>query len=85
MAEIINPSPNYPIVNDEGQSNKEFTLWLQQITGLQILNGSGSPETVVAASQKTLYMNTAGTAGSILYIKRDASIGGDKTKGWILV
>lgn len=72
-------------MNDEGQSNKEFTLWLQQITGLQILSGSGSPEAAVSAVQKSLYMNTAGTAGSILYIKRDASIGGDKTKGWILV
>ena len=85
MAEIINPSPNYPIVNDEGQSNKEFTLWLQQITGLQILSGSGAPENSVSAAQKSLYMNTAGTAGSILYIKRDASIGGDTKKGWILV
>ncbi len=85
MAEIINPSPNYPIVNDEGQSNKEFTLWLQQMTGLQILSGSGAPESVVPAVQKTLYMNTAGTAGSILYIKRDPSIGGDNKQGWILV
>lgn len=85
MVEIINPSPNYPIVNDQGQSNKEFTLWLQQMTGLQILTGSGAPENSVSASQKSLYMNTAGTAGSILYIKRDASIGGDTKKGWILV
>jgi len=85
LAEIINPSPNYPIVNDVGQSNKEFTLWLQQITGLQILSGTGTPETFVSAPQKTLYMNTAGTAGSILYIKRDASIGGNDKKGWILV
>tara|TARA_Y100000114_G_scaffold156109_1_gene182106 strand:- start:218 stop:475 length:258 start_codon:yes stop_codon:yes gene_type:complete len=85
LAEIINPSPNYPIVNEKGQSNKEFTLWLQQITGLQILGGSGSPENVVSAAQKSLYMDTAGTAGSILYIKRDASVAGDKKKGWILV
>ena len=85
MAEIINPSPNYPIVNDLGQSNKEFTLWLQQITGLQILSGSGAPENTVSDAQKSLYMNTAGSAGSILYIKRDASIGGDTKKGWILV
>jgi hypothetical protein len=30
-------------------------------------------------------MDTAGTAGSILYIKRDAAIGADPTTGWILV
>ena len=52
---------------------------------LDILEGSGSPEGVVEAKSRRLYMNTAGTAGSILYIKRDADIGGDRTQGWILV
>jgi hypothetical protein len=30
-------------------------------------------------------MDDAGTAGAILYIKRDTDIAGDKTQGWILV
>ena len=45
------------------------------------IRGSGSPENVVSAAQKSLYMDTAGTAGSILYIKkRDASVAGDKKR-----
>lgn len=52
---------------------------------LDILEGSGSPEGVIEAKPRRLYMNTAGTAGSILYIKRDADISGDTKQGWILV
>ena len=54
-------------------------------TQLQILTGTGSPEGVIEAKAATLYMNTAGTAGSILYIKRDDDISGDRSQGWILV
>jgi hypothetical protein len=62
-----------------------FRTWTQQVSLLSIITGSGSPEGVVNAPQTSLYMNTAGTAGSILYIKRDTAIAGDPTQGWILV
>jgi len=59
---------------------------LRQLIQLDILEGSGSPELVVEATTRRLYMDTAGTAGNILYIKRDADDGsGDRTGGWILV
>jgi hypothetical protein len=59
--------------------------WAEEITDQVnaniILSGTGSPENVVTANQLTLYMDDAGTAGSILYIKKS---GTDDT-GWILV
>lgn len=64
---------------------RRFKDWAQNVTRLQILIGEGSPEGVVEAIQTQLYMDTSGTAGSILYIKRDADIDGDRTMGWILV
>lgn len=42
---------------------------------------SGSPEGVVTGSPGKLYMDTAGTAGSILYVKKT----GSGNTGWILV
>jgi len=59
--------------------------WTQNVTKLGILTGSGSPENAVEAEITQQYMDTAGVAGSILYIKRDADISGDRTRGWILV
>lgn len=56
-----------------------FASWAHQITALGILTGTGSPEGVIEADRKTLYLDTSGG----LYIKRDADIAGDRTKGWI--
>jgi len=51
----------------------------RQVNANTILEGSGSPEGVLAADPKTLYMDTAGTAGNILYIKKT----GTGNTGWI--
>ncbi|PHS61786.1 MAG: hypothetical protein COB09_17110 [Thalassobium sp.] len=77
--------PDRKIVDDNGQSVIRFTTWLDQVTRLQIAEGSGSPEGVLVAEQTKLYMDTSGTAGNILYIKKLSEISGDKTQGWILV
>jgi hypothetical protein len=82
---IVKPIASQPVVESNGTMADPFRLWTQRITDLQILTGSGSPEGVVSAPITTLYMNTAGTAGSILYIKRDTDISADPTRGWILV
>jgi hypothetical protein len=47
--------------------------------------GTGSPEGVVEARQYSLYINSAGTTGSIEYRKMLPDIGGDITQGWIAV
>lgn len=70
---------------EDGKLTQRALKLVQGLVELDVLEGSGSPENVIAAKPRRLYMNTAGTAGSILYIKRDADIGGDRTQGWILV
>ena len=82
---IIPPNQGQPIVDKNGFMSQVFRAWTQGVSRLEIKDGAGSPEGVVSAPQRTLYMDTAGTAGAILYIKRDADIGGDAKQGWILV
>ena len=82
---IPTPLASIPIIEENGTMTELFRIWSQQVTKLQLLMGSGSPEGVVSASMMTLYMDTAGTAGAILYIKRDSDIALDPTQGWILV
>jgi hypothetical protein len=85
MTTIIPPDPARAILKKNGLMQEPFRLFVTAVAKLSLLQGSGSPEGVVEAEQGREYMDTAGTASSIKYIKRDADIGGDKTKGWILI
>lgn len=87
MTEIAQLVAGTQVVDDRGglSPRTRFWEWQRQVTNLQIRTGSGSPEGVVEAPVTTLYMNTAGTAGSILYIKKLPGISGDRSQGWILV
>jgi hypothetical protein len=78
-------SRSISVVDEKGRPSQELNLFSEACSRLPVLIGLGSPEGVVEAQVSRLYMNSAGTAGSILYIKRDADIGGDKSQGWILV
>lgn len=81
------PSIPYPntVVDSNGMMTDEFRRWVVAVTNSDIMVGTGTPEASVSATVGRLYMNDAGASGSILYIKRDADIAGDTTKGWILV
>lgn len=72
-------------ITEEGVMTERMSQWTQSVTRLDTIVGTGSPEGVIEAFQTQQYMDDAGTAGSILYIKRDADIAGDRTTGWILV
>ena len=85
MPNIVAPIATQPIVEKDGSMSPPFRAWAQAITRLDPIVGTGSPEGVVDAPITTLYMNDAGTAGSILYIKKLTDISGDSTQGWILV
>ena len=74
-----------PIIDESGAATQEMRSWSQLVTDLLMSSGTGSPEGVIEARPRALYMDDAGTAGSILYVKRDGDITGDRTKGWILV
>ena len=72
-------------VDEKGKlPQRQFDV-MRGLIQLDPLSGSGSPEGVIEASIKRFYMDTGGSAGSILYIKKLADVGGDRTKGWILV
>lgn len=82
---VITPNPTHTIVDKLGLMNTRFRTWTQQLTRAVPLRGTGSPEGVFEAFENQFYVDSAGIAGAILYVKRDADIAGDRTLGWILV
>ena len=79
-------STDRPIVEDDGSLTSQSRLFFGAIFRQALIIGAGSPEGVVEASIGASYMDDAGAAGAIKYIKRDADDGaGDTSKGWILV
>lgn len=85
MPLITPPQAQWPIINKDGSMVDSFRIWSLFVSSLGILTGTGTPEGIIEARQTSLYMDDAGTPGSILYIKRDTDIAGDGTKGWILI
>lgn len=77
------PPAQMLVPNEDGTPSTPMQRWMTSVT--VIYYGSGSPEGVVEARINSLYMDTSGTAGSILYIKRDQDVSGDRSQGWILV
>jgi hypothetical protein len=87
---LTNPIAQIPagtkISNGEGRIEQgRFYDWTRQVTEMDIIVGTGSPEGVVEAAQKRLYMDSTGASGAVLYIKRDADVAGDRKSGWIAV
>ena len=82
---VIPPNPNAVIVDSDGLMVQRFRTWANAITRGAMLDGVGSPEGVVESLPTSVYMDTTGVSGAILYIKRDADIAGDKSMGWVLV
>jgi len=82
---IIPPNQGQPIVDASGNMSQVFRAWTQAVSLLEPLSGVGSPEGVVSAPRFRFYVDEAGVAGAILYVKRDASIANDQSQGWILV
>lgn len=86
MVDIIAPKPIDLIVDDNKKMDQEFMLWTQDVTSQvnfnTIIDGSGSPETVVSAPANKRYRDTAGPN---LYWKSVDDVAGDETKGWLLV
>lgn len=85
MPSIVPPAAFDSIVDKDGVMTPEFQRWVEQITNNDLIIGTGSPEGVIEATVGREYMDDAGATGSIKYIKRDADIAGDRTKGWIAV
>ena len=82
MTEII--SPDNQLVDDSGISTQRTQIWLDQVTDLQIITGTGTPEGIVSANVSRLYLQTDGTDGAVLFIKQLSDIGGDPKYGWVV-
>jgi len=63
------------------RASEFFREITRQVNLSTVLTGSGSPEGVVEAEPTQMYMDTAGSAGNILYIKKT----GVSDTGWVLV
>lgn len=74
-----------PVIDANGRPLRNLNLFSEGASRLTILTGIGDPEGVVPSRSTRLYMDTTGTAGSILYIKQVDDVAGDKTMGWVLV
>ena len=78
-------SANRPIIEEDGSLTVQSRAYFRVLTDQVLIIDTGSPEGVIEAPQGANYMDDAGVAGAIKYIKRDNDIAGDKTKGWVLV
>jgi len=74
-----------PIVDKEGKQESIFFNWQLNVSNLDPITGTGSPEGVVEARVPRFYVRTDGGVGTTLYVKRLEDIGGDRTQGWTLV
>jgi hypothetical protein len=82
---LLFPDVNAPFIELDGKLTQRSRTWANAVSRDVIISGNGNPEGAVEALPAARYMDTTGTAGNILYIKRDAQVGGDKKLGWILV
>ncbi len=85
VTRVIQPNSERSMSKDGGSPSAQMNTWLKSMTDKALIIGTGSPESVVEASQGAVYMDDSGVTGAILYIKRDADISGDKTQGWVVV
>ena len=72
------------IVSNTGIIEDHFRVWAQEVTQNVRIEGDGTPEAVVTARQYSVYIDRLGSTGSIIYVKMQAEIGGDRSKGWEL-
>ena len=73
------------ILNEDGTLTVRAATFFEELTRETNLNtpiqGTGSPETVIDADIGQRYLDTAGLAENVLYIKQS----GTGNTGWILV
>jgi hypothetical protein len=76
---------NHSLPITDKPASDPFRLWMARTDLGTPLTGSGSPEGVVEARQFSLYINETGSSGTLLYIKIQPEIAGNKKQGWVAV
>lgn len=78
-----------PITESDGSltiQSRTYFLALDDAVNLStVISGTGSPEGAIEALATKQYMDLAGVAGAIKYIKQVDDVAGDKSLGWVLV
>jgi len=74
-----------PFVDSDGRLTQRARTALATIESWIPIVGSGSPEGVVEAQQYRVFIRSDGTTGTLMYVKKSADIGGDKSQGWVAV
>jgi len=72
-----------PIVTENKAASDAFRLWMARTDLGTPITGAGSPEGLVEARQFQLYINTTGATGTLLYVKLQPDIAGNKKQGWV--
>jgi hypothetical protein len=85
LPEIPVPDADTPIVNESGVMSDVFQRWVNEITRLDLIVGTGTPEGVVNGQVGQEYLDDAGAAGAVKFIKQLPDIAGDRTMGWVAV
>lgn len=85
MSEIAEPDANTPITDGNGVMSDPFQRWVNQVTRLDLIVGTGSPEGVIEAQIGREYMDDTGLAGAVKFIKQLPDIGGNRTLGWVAI
>lgn len=66
-------------VTDNGPADRNFRAIDERLSRVNILTGTGSPETAVTASVGALFLRTDGGASTTLYVKES----GTGNTGWV--
>jgi len=85
LATRITGLPSTRPITNGGILTQEARSYFRVITERALIIGEGSPEGVVEAEKGATYMDELGATGSILYIKKQDEISGDRASGWVLV
>lgn len=81
--QIKQPIRTQPFLDEKGQLTQRNLELMRNLVQLDILQGAGSPDGVIEAKQRRLYMDTTPAASPVLYIKQQADIAGNRTLGWV--
>ena len=85
MPKVTPMQPFDPFVGDDLVLTKQNQDVMRVLQSWVPITGNGSPEGVVEALQFRLYIDQAGTTGTLLYMKKFTEISDDITQGWVLV
>lgn len=82
----VNPlGRSIAVVDEDGRPTQELSIFSEEVARFNPIFGTGSPEGAEEARRGRFYIDTSGASGSVLYVKVQNDISGNRKEGWILV